>query len=336
MEIEKFFLLLTKDRDFIAQFEVASQETSQIGLTERDKNSYYPRYQVAIVDCTTYSIDSDFFVMLQKLANQIVLVCSNEIDHLEQFAPYILAIWQKPIHLLLLQKHLEHTTKTVQFVNKTRDFLGTIEHELRTPINAILGFSKILFDGVDGELNNEQIEDIKAIHKGGQVLLRTIKSVQHSIAIDAGRFKLNFGAISLTELIERTIERLTHVDIHVAKVALPSSPPSIWGDFWYLSDCLFVLTSMAQKYSAYDNTITISAQTTVDEIILSISYLGQTISDSDWQMEMYHARLIWKDGLKVSKYIIEAHGGRLWFESEIGKGTTFYFTLPIAKDETPE
>ncbi|MGJ3237123.1 MAG: sensor histidine kinase [Anaerolineae bacterium] len=220
-------------------------------------------------------------------------------------------------------------------------FLASMSHELRTPLNSILSFSDLMAMGTFGDVNDEQIEYLGKILFSGRHLLSLINDVLDISKIESGMMKLfiedNFDvAAEITRVGASVQELIGEKDVELI-IDIDTTYPALTVDKRRVRQVMLNLLSNAVKFTD-EGTITFAAKHKADEILFAVidtgpgieASLHQTIFDPFVQTEtgIKHAGGTGL-GLPISKRLIEAHGGKLWLESEVGEGAAFYFSLPI-------
>ncbi len=233
--------------------------------------------------------------------------------------------------------YLDQLLKSSQF--KTH-FLASVSHELRTPLNAIIGFTDLLLDLSYGELNNSQLEFLNDIKSSSDHLLEMITHILDISKIEAGQLILNFKHFSVVSIISQIKSTLR--PLYIAKnlrfrVNGVSSKNKIYADPIRFKEILFNLLSNAIKYS-FKGEITINFQEKSNNWLFEIKDTGMGIASQDRDLIFSEFKrvnsLLVKSiagtglGLPLTKRLVNLHGGKIWFESELGKGTSFYFTIP--------
>ncbi len=226
-------------------------------------------------------------------------------------------------------------------------FLANMSHELRTPLNSIIGFSRVMIKGIDGPVSETQLQDLNAIYNAGQHLLSLINAVLDISKIEAGKMDLNFEEnVDLVEVIHSVMPTATGLlkdkPVHLVR-ALPPGLPPVRADVTRIRQVLINFLSNASKFTEA-GTITIGAGVQEGsqgqpEVIVKVTDTGIGISPEDQaklfqpfsQVDASPTRKTGGSGLglSISRLLIEMHGGRIGVESELGKGSTFYFTLPL-------
>ena len=221
------------------------------------------------------------------------------------------------------------------------DFLANMSHELRTPLNAIIGFSQVLREGMVGDVNEKQTEYLNDILSSGQHLLSLINDVLDLSKVEAGQMELQVAPFSLQDALERGVsmvrEQATTEGVQVT-LHKNGSLDVVSGDERRMSQVIFNLLSNAVKFTPTGGQVDISATRINGEMRVSVADSGPGIAAEDldrifeeFQQTEAGARQLEGTGLglALSKRFVEMHGGRIWCESEVGKGSTFEFTLPL-------
>ena len=220
------------------------------------------------------------------------------------------------------------------------EFLANMSHELRTPLNAIIGFSQVLRDEMVGSVNAKQAEYLDDITSSGNHLLSLINDVLDLSKVEAGQVELQVHPFSLREALERGVvmvrERATEEGVRVAFAADPEVDV-VDGDERRIKQVIFNLLSNAVKFTPAGGEIDVSATRVNGEVRVSVADTGPGIAPEDrdrifeeFQQSESGAGLREGTGLglALSKRFVELHGGRIWLESELGRGSTFTFALP--------
>jgi len=221
------------------------------------------------------------------------------------------------------------------------DFLANMSHELRTPLNAIIGFSQVLRDGISGEVNARQAEYLDDIVTSANHLLALINDVLDLSKVEAGQVELQVAPFSLRDALERGVsmvrEQATTNGVQVALHA-NGGLDAVTGDERRIRQVIFNLLSNAVKFTEEGGLVDVGAEQRNGEVEVSVTDTGPGIAREDldrifeeFQQTEAGARQHEGTGLglALSKRFVEMHGGRIWCESELGKGSTFHFTLPV-------
>jgi signal transduction histidine kinase len=225
-------------------------------------------------------------------------------------------------------------------------FLANMSHELRTPLNAVLGYAELMQDGVYGELSAKVKAVLERVQSNGKHLLGLINDVLDLAKIEAGQLTLRIEEYSMKQVVETVV---TATESLAAEKRLPlavSVPPSLpvgRGDERRIAQVLLNLVGNAIKFTD-DGEIRISARADRDRFLVCVADTGPGIplSEQGRIFEEFHqvdsSNTKKKGGtglgLAIARRIVRLHGGRLWVESEPGRGSTFYVDLPVTA--TPE
>jgi len=220
------------------------------------------------------------------------------------------------------------------------EFLASMSHELRTPLNAIIGFSEVLREAMFGPVNEKQAEYLDDIISSGNHLLSLINDVLDLSKVEAGQVELEVGPFSLRQALERGVvmvrEQATEEGVHVELSAGPEVDV-VQGDERRIKQVIFNLLSNAVKFTPAGGEVDVRAIRVNGEVRVSVADTGPGIAPGDHErifeeFQQTDAGLERLEGtglgLALSKRLVELHGGRIWLESELGKGSTFVFTLP--------
>ena len=221
-------------------------------------------------------------------------------------------------------------------------FLANMSHELRTPLNAILGYTELIADGIYGEPSEKMLGVLKRVESNGKHLLGLINDVLDLSKIEAGQLVLELSDYSLQDIaqtVRSTLEPLAADKKLLFKVELAPKLPPGRGDGRRLTQVLINLVGNAIKFTDAGEVV-IKAAKTDGSFNVSVHDTGPGISAADQaklfqEFQQADNAITRKKGgtglgLAISKRIIEMHGGKIWVESQVGQGSTFSFTLPVA------
>jgi len=235
-------------------------------------------------------------------------------------------------------------TRELEEINRLRSaLLASVSHELRTPLAAIKGIADTLIQP-DVEWDAEtQLDFLRTINRESDTLTHIVEDLVHMSQLEAGIMKMEKMPSILSAVTIKLRDQLRILaDKHELEINVPRNLPIINIDEIRIGEVITNLVENAASYSEEGTRITLEAQATEDEIIISITDEGigipaqhiDKIFDRFYRLEAGVARRRGGTGLGLSicKVIVEEHGGRIWAESELGKGTKFSFSLPIAED----
>jgi signal transduction histidine kinase len=222
------------------------------------------------------------------------------------------------------------------------EFLANMSHELRTPLNAIIGFSQVLNEKLFGEVNEKQEEYLDDILTSANHLLALINDILDLSKVEAGQVELEVTSFSLREALERGVvmvrERATNDGVQVALEA-NGGVELVTGDERRIRQVIFNLLSNAVKFTPAGGAVDVRATQVDGEIRVSVADTGPGIAAEDHErifeeFQQTEAGVEQREGtglgLALSRRLVELHGGRIWVDSELGKGSTFVFTLPAS------
>jgi PAS domain S-box-containing protein len=283
---------------------------------------------VGVIDIQSTQIQAftqDDLSVLQSLADQVAVAIDNARSY-------------------ELSQQLIHDLREIDLLKS--QFLANMSHELRTPLNSIIGFSRVILKGIDGPVTEMQQQDLTAIYNSGQHLLGLINDILDLARIEAGKMELNFEEVHLSEMTtsvmstakglvkEKSIQLIQHI---------PANMPTVRGDAMRVRQVLLNLISNAAKFTE-TGSITVEAQVQKGpagklEALINVIDSGPGISAED-QKKLFQAfsqvdgsatRRTGGTGLGLSicANLVQLHGGRIGVLSDVGKGSTFWFTLPL-------
>ncbi|HEY0089538.1 MAG TPA: PAS domain-containing sensor histidine kinase, partial [Candidatus Lokiarchaeia archaeon] len=236
------------------------------------------------------------------------------------------------------QSLLDQLYISLEFKSK---FLTSTSHELRTPLNSILGFSQLLLEESYGKLNIEQKDFIKDINSAGSHLLTLINSILDMSRIEAGKLELYREKFRLKEIIENInsiIKPLYEKKNLIFNIKGINDSDEIIADILRFKQILFNLLSNAINFTN-EGSITLYGIQRTDHWEFQVQDTGIGIKKEDFILIFKEFGRINNDlsqevqgaglGLALTKRLVQLHGGEIWFESEFGKGTIFYITIPM-------
>ncbi len=236
---------------------------------------------------------------------------------------------------------LQTANQELARANKLKsEFLANVSHELRTPLSAIIGFSQILLDGIDGSLNEEQRQDVLQVNKSGQSLLSLINQILDLSKIEAGKMELSLERVELPSLVGSLVDSLRPLAMEKGlRIDSRFRPeiPAVEADPARLKQILLNLLSNAVKFTERGH-IEVWAQPSGRMVRISVMDTGIGISPE--AQRVVFEEFVQGDGsttrrhggtglgLSIVRKLVEMHGGAITVLSEPGLGSTFTFTLP--------
>lgn len=238
------------------------------------------------------------------------------------------------LRVLRLNRHLDKASRAKS------EFLANMSHELRTPLNSIIGFTKLILDGLDGEINKEQCQDLEIVHASSQHLLKLINDLLNLSKIEAGKVELNYQEFPVSDLLSEIlpgIENLAKKKGLTLECSTATGIDNLYADKIRIKQVLINLLGNAIKFTNKGGvSLMVSKRNT--EVIFSVTDTGIGIKKDNLEVifdgfqQVGPAQIAGYEGtglgLTISKQFVQMHGGRIWVESELGKGSTFTFTLP--------
>jgi two-component system, OmpR family, phosphate regulon sensor histidine kinase PhoR len=237
---------------------------------------------------------------------------------------------------------LHDVTELRRLERVRQDFVANVSHEFKTPLTAIQGFAETLLAGAmeDSRSNRRFLEIIRdhAVR-----LARLTDDLLKLARIEAGKLEVEFFPVQLMEVIERAAET-TLLKASRRQIALevdvPPGLPMVRGDASLLRDVLQNLVDNAIQYTPEGGRIKVSASHGTREVVVCVADtgIGIPLADQERIFERFYRVDAARSreaggtglGLSIAKHIVEAHGGRLWVESEVGRGSKFFFSVPLA------
>ena len=236
---------------------------------------------------------------------------------------------------------LQAANQELARANKLKsEFLANVSHELRTPLSAIIGFSQILLDGIDGPVNEEQQQDISQVNKSGQSLLALINQILDLSKIEAGKMELSLERVDLPALISSVLDSISPLaQAKGLQIDTRFAPglPALEADAGRLKQIVINLLSNAVKFTERGH-IEILAQPSGRMVRIAVKDTGIGISAES--QKVIFEEFVQGDGsstrrhggtglgLSIVRRLVEMHGGAITVLSEPGLGSTFTFTVP--------
>lgn len=232
------------------------------------------------------------------------------------------------------------------------EFVSFVSHELKTPMTSIKGYADWLSAGAVGPLNETQGQFLNIIKSNVERMTTIVSDLADVARIESGRLKLETKEMSFQTVIDEVVSSLQgqyDAKQQTLVMDVESDLPLVWGDHVRLVQALTNLMSNGYKYTPVGGAVTLRVHPTkniwdakgaAEVLHISVQDTGYGISPAD-QKKIFTKFFRAEDrtireapgtglGLNIFKQLIELSGGRAWFESELGKGSTFHFTVPVA------
>ncbi|MFQ5433501.1 MAG: PAS domain S-box protein, partial [Anaerolineae bacterium] len=224
------------------------------------------------------------------------------------------------------------------------EFLASMSHELRTPLNSIIGFADVLLEGLDGDLNGRMEEDVRLIRNSGSHLRELIGEILDMSKIEAGRMELRYERIDMRQMAQdiiATAKPLAQEKELGLFLELADDVEIVEADRTRIRQVMWNILGNAIKFTERGH-VKLTVDIDDDEMArIGIHDTGIGIKPEDVhivfeQFRQVDGKLNRKAGgtglgMPITKKLIEIHGGDIWVESEMGTGSTFWFTLPLTE-----
>jgi len=233
------------------------------------------------------------------------------------------------------------------------EFVSFVAHELKNPMTSIKGYTELLIAGAVGPVNEAQANFLSVIRSNVDRMNILVSDLNDLSKIEAGRMRLEFAPLTLSEIVaevERSMRRQIEEKQQQLHINLPADLPPVWADRTRLIQILVNLVSNAHKYTDPGGHIILGAERTFnrwdaagarDVVHIWVQDTGIGIAPED-QPRIFQKFFRSEDpktrevpgtglGLNITRSLVEMQGGKIWFESEYRKGTTFHFTVPVAE-----
>ena len=288
-------------------------------------------------------------VLPMVIGDQLIGVLGLQSEHINRFKLDDMAIFTTLAEQIaiavrnaqLYEAQIEFTQELRQADQMKSQFLASMSHELRTPLNAIMNFTEMVAMGMMGPVNEDQEDLLGQSLSSSKHLLNLINDVLDISKIQAGKLNL-----FVEDNVDLSVELNTAVGMVEAMLRdkpvqlvqdIDNDLPLLTGDKRRIRQIVLNLLSNAAKFTD-EGTITLSVKNRGDHVQLAVIDCGPGISP-EMQEIIFEPFMQTPDGVKhaegtglglpITKSLVEAHGGQLWLESELGEGAAFYVTLPI-------
>ena len=318
---------VTKDRDYIAA-NVRTVTELVVPLVRSDRLLG----ALNLLSNEWNAFDQDDILLAESLAEAMALALDNASLH----------------------KDLMSAKEAAESANLAKsEFISVVSHELKNPMTSIRGYADLLTSGVVGEMSPQQENFIQTISSNVGRMQTLVSDLTDVSRIESGHVHMNFEAVPLVDVVGdvvRTMRGQMEAKGQELIISTDDDLPLVWGDRNRLVQIMANLVSNAHKYTPENGRVEIKlanqlhANNGANESVVLVSVIdnGIGISDED-QKKMFEKFYRAPDreartspgtglGLNITKNLIELQNGRIWFESEFRKGTTFYFTIPIADE----
>jgi NtrC-family two-component system sensor histidine kinase KinB len=240
---------------------------------------------------------------------------------------------------------LQDVTRFKNLDRMKTEFMATVSHELRTPLTSISMAIDILSQEVLGRVNERQLDMLSTAKDDCERLTKLVRELLDLSRLESGKYEMKRESINLRSLVDEALKPLRlqsqEKNIHL-KTEISLTTPEIAGDQQQLSWVITNLVSNALRYTPPDGNVTVRSELVDDSVRLSVADSGRGIPAD--AVEVIFDKFVQVKqgtestpgsvglGLAIAKEVVEAHGGRIWVESIVGKGSTFSFTIPLSRE----
>jgi signal transduction histidine kinase/transcriptional regulator with GAF, ATPase, and Fis domain len=234
------------------------------------------------------------------------------------------------------------------------DFVSFVAHELKNPMTSIKGYTELLAGGAVGQINEMQTNFLHTIKSNVERMSTLVSDLNDNSKIEAGRLRLEYKATSAPDLVDevaRSLKRQIEDKKQTLEIVLPEKISPMWSDRIRVGQVLVNLVSNSYKYTPEGGVIQLGVEEVANQwdpegaarvVHLWVKDNGIGLTPED-QQKMFQKFFRSEDpkareapgtglGLNITKSLVEMQGGKIWFESEYRKGTTFHFTIPVAEE----
>jgi len=233
-------------------------------------------------------------------------------------------------------------------------FVSFVAHELKNPMASIKGYTELVAGGMAGSVNDMQASFLGTVRSNVDRMNTIVSDLNDLTKIQVGNLRLDYQVLQLSDVFDDVVRSLTRQieeKGQLLAVRLPKDLPAVWADPARLAQIITNLLSNAHKYTSNDGRLILAAEcyhppaselesVEMVQIWVQDSGIGISAEDQVKIFQQYFRTDNAKEmaagtglGLAITRSLVEMQGGRIWFESEMGKGATFYFTVPVAETQ---
>ncbi len=296
-------------------------------------------------DGTEFAVDINLSPFMGESGPGVICVIRDVTDRKaveEQIKMLNQSLEQRTKDLAVTNTELEIRNREVEKANRLKsNFLATMSHELRTPLNSIIGFSDLLDEQTAGPLTQKQARFVAHIKQSSRHLLALIDDILDLSKIEAGRLELKYEhfpmSIATAEVLStvRPLAAAKRIELDVDL----SEDITLFADRVRLKQVLYNLLTNAIKFTPSGGRVRMVAKSKESLVCVSVVDTGIGIPKAEQEsiFEAFHQLPATTEGvregtglgLSITKLLVEQHGGKIWVESEPGKGSRFDFTIPM-------
>jgi PAS domain S-box-containing protein len=313
-------LVLPEDRDMVRE--------NAIKMLRGERSSPYKYRIIDKDDQTRWMLEG--VASIQYRGRRAVLGHSMDITERERAEGKLQELYEQ-------ERKLRQELETE--VRRRIEFTRALVHELKTPLTPVLASSELLAAELDEE---PWLSIARNIHNGAANLSRRIDELLDLARVEIGMLRLNLKPVDALQLLRGVADDMVAVvssNRQSLVLALVPSLPLVWADEERLRQVVLNLVINASKFTPEGGKITLKAKGEDAALVVEIQDTGRGIPEEEQQrlFQPYYRRISDREhlsglglGLALSKYLVELHGGRIGVESQVGKGSTFSFSVPLA------
>ena len=336
---------------------VSSVRSSQT-VTERIRNIFHLKQfimtpiiaQTKVLGFIFAGNESEAFAITEG-DEELVSILADQVGHAVENARLFEQVYRSSQFLEMKvqerTRQLSHALEELKTISKAKsDFISAVSHELRTPLTSIKGYSSLLIAGKLGDVSKGVRERLEKINKHSDNLVQLINNLLDIARIELGKTTMNLSKNHDLRLMVESVRdlltpQLRSKNIHFA-TTVGDQVPFVDLDHNQIERVLINLVNNAIKFTPENGSITVTITSDEKKITCAVTDTGIGMKKEDMELLFTEFYRVENDinnsvngsglGLALCKKIIQAHNGKIWVESEPGRGSTFYFTLPL--DET--
>src|SRR5271157_334455 len=299
-------------------------------------------------DGTELAVDINLSPFEGESGGEVVCVIRDVTDQKlaeEQIKNLNSSLEQRSRELAIMNSELEIRNREVEKANRLKsNFLATMSHELRTPLNAIVGFADLLERQTAGPLTQKQERFVRHVKESSRHLLALIDDILDLSKIEAGRLDLKFESFSLSDAAYEVLSTIRPLAAakEIDLTTDLSLDLTLHADGVRVKQILYNLLSNAIKFTPVKGSVRLIARSNGPVIHISVVDTGIGIPPEEHEaiFETFHRHLTPTHqvcegtglGLSITRLLVEQHGGKVWVESEPGKGSQFHVSMPRSGD----
>jgi len=283
--------------------------------------------------------ESEAFGAILMRRTEVRPFTEKQIELVKTFA-YQAAIGIENVRLF---NEIQNTSRQLEAANKHKsEFLANMSHELRTPLNAVIGFSDLLLERLFGEMNEKQENYIRNIQTSGKHLLSLINDILDLSKVEAGRMELDVANVHIPSALQNAMmlirERAQRQNVELSCNVDPQIN-EIPADERKFKQIMLNLLTNAVKFTQEGGHVDVNVRLANGHLEISVTDTGVGIAQENQQAVFEEFRQVGRQfsgkqegtglGLALTRRFIELHGGTIKLQSELGKGSTFTFTIPV-------